>query len=407
MANLETAAAIYKFFINMPDLCLKSVYKEIVEDCFRLAELCPVDEARELLIKSICDNYEENGNGLKNHNLPIFTKWVRRNKSEKSRGEVESDIEKAIKERDYDMLSRLLMDDILYKDEVVSLYELFIIKSKVEIDPRIIPCDQQTRLKTCIHDIVDEEESDDEQRKVDVVESNPFRMLGFVSFYSKCWAAVPDPNAISSKTMLYNFYNEYCLGYIMDCVFDTIYKCNVTMLSRELWNYMKKTTEKNPVFCDITQKRFDEYRKFYPQIQKVVFKCENNDNNKDTVGPLPELKGYNLDYTFKLLVDCGCLKDDQKEIFTKKLFVGITGPEIEKIHWYETAGKLAYFLRKVRDKYKYLTNDYWSKKDNYYRYVCNIFVKENGQPFDEKTLAQDSKCDESFKKLDFFKLKEK
>lgn len=407
MGDLESAAAIYKFFVNMPDLCLRSVYKEIVEDCFRLAELYPVYDARELLIKSICDNYEENGNGLSNHSMPIFTKWVRLNKKQNSRDNAVKKIEKAIIERNYDMLSHLLNDDILYKEEVVSLYDLFVIKSKVEIDPRIIPCDQQTRLKTCIHDIVDEEESDDEQRKVDVVESNPFRMLGFVSFYSKCWAAVPDPNAISSKTMLYNFYNEYCLGYIMDCVFDTIYKCNVTMLSRELWNYMKKTTEKNPVFCDITQKRFDEYRKFYPQIQKVVFKCENNDKNKDMVSPLPELNEYNLDYTFDLLVKCGCLKDDQEEIFTKRLFVGIEGPKIEKMHWYGTAGKLAYFFRVFRDKCKYLTNDYWANKDNYYEYVCNIFVKKEGQPFDKKTLAQDSKCDESFKNLEFFKLKEK
>ncbi len=379
MANLESAAAIYKFFINMPDLCLKSVYKEIVEDCFRLAELCPVDEARELLIKSICDNYEENGNGLKNHNLPIFTKWVRRNKSEEGRGEVESDIEKAIKERDYDMLSRLLMDDILYKNEVVSLYELFILKNKVEGNDANL-------------------ELPNEPREVDVIDSNPFRMLGFMSFYTKYCEINPDSETYSDsdKTILYNFRNEYYSGYIMDCVFDTIYKCNVTMLSRELWNYVKKTTEENQSFCDITQKRFDEYRKFYPHIQEEKFKCKKDDNNNELPYALPKLKpGLNLKLTFNYLCENGYLLKDEESIFTERLFSGDS--KVEKMHWLKPAYTLHYFMEhcKLFFKVKKTYGELFTS-------ASMIFLDKNGDPFNFNTLMQ-RKGDDPFYDIKLFK----
>ena len=379
MANLESAAAIYKFFINMPDLCLKSVYKEIVEDCFRLAELCPVDEARELLIKSICDNYEENGNGLKNHNLPIFTKWVRRNKSEKSRGEVESDIEKAIKERDYDMLSRLLMDDILYKDEVVSLYELFILKNKVEGDDANLV-------------------RPNEPREVDVIDSNPFRMLGFMSFYPKYCDINPNSETDSDKTILYNFRNEYYSGYIMDCVFDTIYKCNVTMLSRELWNYVKKTTEENQSFCDITQKRFDEYRKFYPHIQEEKFKCKKDDNNNELSYALPKLKpGLDLKWTFNFLCEKGYLLKDEESIFTERLFSG-EDSKVENIHWLKPTYTLSYFMGKCSSFFK-------EKKTNkfvLFDWAIKIFRDKNNKPFNIYTLLQ-GKGDDPFNDIKLFR----
>lgn len=378
--DVNTAMEVFDFIIKLPCPLGEFIFKKIVEDAYSIASVQQFDKVKEQLIKSICYCFEES------QSVDPICNYLGINKYYKEVDRLVTDSNKFINK-----LNKLCGFDKLPPIELLLLtYPCF----SYQLNSNLYIDNTKERVRKLV---MEREKAEEKSATSDYFEvENCFLKLGFQTLFFKC-AGDNLPHKYDET-----FYQWYCNGAIIDTVLDTIFKCEVTSVSRTLWEILIRECEQHYYLSNITQNRYDYYRSFLPGLAffKFDYKGEKKlDNVLEYVAALPPIPKSKLDQTpidrdsisrlYDILYNLGKI-DCPFECFNSA-FSGITKTTLP-IKWLKLQKELASFLYVLRAE--------GHANEAYASHAAKVFIQKNGKPCRASTLDQwDGEMVKLYKKI--------
>ena len=243
----KQALALFDFIYNLPTPVNIFVYRTIVKEAIALADLYPKEEAIKDLAFSLCNSH----NGQLCQGGSLIAKALH----------VHVDSEREFKRM---LLRKFYCDVEEYVKDIPSVIELtntfYDIFKKDDSKHSFLNEDSQEPFLNAT--------KENYINKPTGIKSNPFYKLSYISsvmyVFKRFWENEPDnPN--------YNdiFNKLYLKGNILNVIFDTIYKSDVTEISQQLYDILREKCDDNGYLCDIVNNVHERYCKLHYSINRL------------------------------------------------------------------------------------------------------------------------------------------
>ena len=123
------------------------------------------------------------------------------------------------------------------------------------------------------------------------IKSSPFYKLSYISSV----IYVLEKNETKEDDPYYNdiFNDLYLKGNILNIIFDTIYKSDVTEISQQLYDILREKCDNNCYLCDIVNNVYERYCKLHYSTNRLSgFKSSRNGIKRyASIGEIPGIEG--------------------------------------------------------------------------------------------------------------------
>ena len=346
--NAKKAIAVFGFLSSIPNQLQKHVFYHIIEDAFAQSVFLTPHEATKELVTAVGAHiyFKKQEDVLLRHIFPNST------------DEIVSALQKGEYDSSTDGLGLYLPEKRLMNDA----FPYF----KWNGDGKLDFSNMTTEVEELIKKHFDEQ-------KPYYDEKNAFEKLGFLTLMMNVNKHLKYSEHATKYRSL--FFKWYCDGQILDVVFDTITKSQITSVKRELLDYITERCLKDRRLFEVVNITWNEYRTFYNMIaNKITFKTEDtrvDDDAIERVKPLglpdkdiyermtqSDNYGFRCFYTY--LVQNQILNRDETEDID---FINIFSDEKKN----KTIKRVAFHL-----KYKYNVNDLFHFIWQWYTEHCHI-----------------------------------
>ena len=139
------------------------------------------------------------------------------------------------------------------------------------------------------------------------IEQNCFCKMEYIIAFQKWnikYATKEDEEYLSDFDI--QCFKWYCMGELIDIIFNIIYNSTQTDISHALLDKLKETCENNIIFSKVVQKRYDKYREIRPYLKHIIFAPSGyNENNevKKGLGPIMDVIYVKNEKTAKEITD--------------------------------------------------------------------------------------------------------
>ena len=224
------------------------------------------------------------------------------------------------------------------------------------------------------------------------LEIKPFQALAYKTLF-ELWNS-----GETTRTMDSLFFRWYCNGNLLHFIFDIVFRGESVSISRSMWRHLNDACSKDPFLADITQEKYNEFRKFTPSIPTHDFQFSGDKSQREQLGipefypALPKIvrpkpkEGYltesEMHKLYAELVRNGYLLETET---SPEAFVDVfsgEGMKARPIKWHGKQSELAAFLEAAKRGQS-------RKKDA--EKAALLFLKKNGQPCNACTLNQPPK----------------
>lgn len=352
----NTAISVFSFLQNLPSPLGEFVFKRIVEDAYKVAEIIPAKEAIQQLIESICNSIETSRNLSQVYECLEVIKY-----------------QKEIDAMEKEQLREFLLEEYRSKElpnasALVLAYSCFspasvddeyIENLKASVRSRMLPL---TKAKF----------------KNNILYKNAFQELGYKTFFLNwIYGELPDFDEL--------FFNWYCKGEILHSILDTAFNCEVSIISRSLMQHIQKECRNNYLLCNAFQNVYNSYKEC-TLVPVVTFKSgkDMEDEYQSPILALPRIQVdgtnvseiclFNLYDHLHKRGDIHCSFEEFTAVFSGRDSIA------QPIKWYSSASKLAAFLLVVRGAGKANKEySFWAEK---------LFIQKSGKNAKANTLNQ-------------------
>ena len=354
----NTAISIFSFLQNIPSPLGEFIFKRIVEDAYSIADVMGIDVTRKQLIESICSSIETS------KNLDLVYKYL-------DVMDYREKIDTIVMEKDklYDFLiSSSRFKELPDESSLIKAFTCF--------SPNSVDDEYKENLKVCVRakilslDEVKDNGSD--------LYSNIFQELGYKTlFINWSYGDLPEHDEL--------FFKWYCKGTILNVVIDTVFKCDVNIISKSLMQHIKRECKSNYYLSKAFQNIYNSYRR-YTSLPEMSFECISTIevDNSMMFSALPRIQDSGRDISdeclYKLYQLLTCHGDIQCPFEAFKAVFSGRASFAEPIQWFRSAKILAAFLCIVR-------GDQSANKE-YSNWAAKLFIQKNGKPSSSITLNQ-------------------
>ena len=233
----KQALALFDFIYNLPTPVNIFVYRTIVKEAIALADLYPKEEAIKDLAFSLCNSH----NGQLCQGGSLIAKALH----------VHVDSEREFKRM---LLRKFYCDVEEYVKDIPSVIELtntfYDIFKKDDSKHSFLNEDSQEPFLNAT--------KENYINKPTGIKSNPFYKLSYISsvmyVFKRFWENEPDNHNYNDI-----FNKLYLKGNILNVIFDTIYKSDVTEISQQLYDILREKCDDNGYLCDIVNNVHERY----------------------------------------------------------------------------------------------------------------------------------------------------
>lgn len=371
----EKAMSVYCFISELPSPYGEFVFKNIIEDARTVASVLTDSTALSQFIDAVCDCIYAEADSL-----PLM----------ECLGMTEHQDE-------FDEM-------VLEREELKRIVRKYMTISSIPSDTQmmsIMSCFTPTRLEDDKRDIV---LNSIQNRMLSITKSNPdiekklkasvsipqFHYLGYLTRFHE-WFSMKQ-STLEENVLFYQWYSK---GMLLDIVLDTVFKCGVSAISKDLWDYIQKACNGDYHLADLFNRRYNELSRFYrwADTDPFEFLGIRNDTTKEDAESiklsLPKImkEGGAEPYStnevgniYRMLVQSGYI--DKKKTTIQdflRAFDGNRSP-VKQIVWEKGQKSLATFLL--------ISNGTGKTNKEHAEMAAKVFIQKNGKACSAVTLIQ-------------------
>jgi len=322
----ETAIRVFDYIYYLPELEASFVFKTLLDEALELASHLNQLEVSKQFYKSVCEYC--------NKDIDITPLCLTLTQNE----DKVADALKSIKMNDANRLRDLSHISLPSPSDILRIRDFFVPtiaeKGYNQVKSYFVKMTSGINLK----------EIGDNFSSEDGIKENIFSFLGYQTIFYKVFIDLSnsknendDRTTIDENLLkeLKTFVAFYCKGEILYYVFKTIFNTKIIQISLNLWKSIINYCKKDGFFCDIAQKRFNDYQSFWWGAQTSLsnYQFQTNDilytEQCSSIGELFNEKNVSKDkkpnydelyyylVSIKIIKTEECGSDDFKKMFTK------------------------------------------------------------------------------------------
>ena len=371
----EKAMSVFCFISELPSPFAEFVFRNIIEDAYTVASVLTDSTALSQFIDAVCDCIYAEADSLPLMECLGMT-------------EHQDEFDEMVLEREE--LKRIVRKYMTISS-VPSGTQL------MSIMPCFIPARPEDDYKSAILDSL-------QNRMLSITKSNPdieeelktsvsipqFHYLGYLTRFHE-WFSM-EQSTLEENVLFYKWYSE---GTLLDIVLDTVFKCGVSAISKDLWDYILKACNRDYHLADLFNRRYNELSRFYrwADTDPFEFLGIRNDTTKEDAESiklsLPKImreggvEPYSTDevgYIYKMLVQSGYIDGRKTSIQDfLRAFDGKRNP-VKQIVWEKRQKSLATFLL--------ISNGTGKTNKEHAEMAAKVFIQKNGKACSAVTLVQ-------------------
>ena len=279
----ETAIKVFDYIYTLPELESSFIFKTLLDEALELASQIKQSEVSKQFYKSVCEYCN------KDIDITPLCRTLTQNEDK-----VDDALESIIR-NDANRLRDLSHTSLPSTIEILSIRDFFVPtiaeKGYNQVESYFVKMTSGINLK----------EIEDNFTSEDGIKDNIFSFLGYQTIFYKVFIDLSNSkNDNDDRTTfdenllkeLKTFVALYCKGEILYYVFKTIFNTKIIQISLNLWKSIINYCKKDGIFCEIAQKRFNDYQSFWGGTQTSLsnYRFQTNDFQfNESCKPLGEL----------------------------------------------------------------------------------------------------------------------
>jgi hypothetical protein len=266
----ETAIKVFDYIYTLPELEASFVFKTLLDEALELASHLNQPEVSKQFYKSVCEYCN------KDIDITPLCRILTQNEDKVA------DALQSIIRNDANRLRDLSHTSLPSTIEILNIRDFFVPtiaeKGYNQVKSYFVMMTSGINLK----------EMEDNFSSEDGIKENIFSFLGYQTIFYKVFIDLSnskndndDRTTIDENLQkeLKTFVALYCKGELLYYVFKTIFNTKIIRISLNLWNSIIDYCKKDGIFCEIAQKRFNDYQSFWGGIQTSLsnYRFQTND----------------------------------------------------------------------------------------------------------------------------------